>query len=279
MKSTKITKRIAVIALSVVMLATATACGGSSGNSASRIVIAGSTSVQPFMENLVEVYEDMYPDYEVDVQGGGTSAGITAASSGTADIGMASRDIKDGEFDGKSVVIALDGLAVIVHPDNPVHDLTKEQIRDIYSHDITNWSEVGGPDQTINVVTREDGSGTRGAFEDLVMVWDNEGDKKPINPASNTQNSNGTVKSCIVGDVNAIGYISLGLVDETVQAVKLNGIEANDENVTNKTYALFRPFILVMKNDASEESQHFVDFVLSREGQDLLKKEHLIPVA
>lgn len=201
--------------------------------------------------------------------------GLTSALEGTADIGMASRYLKEDEKsdfpDDKQVYIVQDGLAIIVNKDNPVENLTLEQVRDIYTHKIHNWKEVGGPDEAINVFTREAGSGTRGAFEDLVMD-----DENPINATSNVQSSNGSLASSVAGDTFAIGYVSLGSVDSGVKAVKLDGIDATAENVLNKTYKLYRPFLFVLGDEVSEAAQHFIDFVLSAKGQELLADEGLI---
>jgi len=244
------------------------ACGGRSGSS---VIITGSTSVQPYAEILSEEFAHLYPDSEIDVLGGGSSAGIQAVESGTADIGMSSRALKDSEKGLWSVEIAKDGLAIIVHPRNPLTDLSIEQLRSIYAGDITNWKDVGGEDAKIHTITREEGSGTRSAFEDLVM----EGER--ITPKAIVQDSNGSVRQLIAGDRNSIGFISLGLVDDTVKAVGLGGVAPTWDNIINGSYSLFRPFLYVAGEEPAGEAGRFIEFTLSAEGQKLLIDEGLIP--
>jgi len=249
------------------------ACGGSREG----IIVAGSTSVQPYAEILAEEYALLYPESEIDVQGGGSSAGITAAESGIADIGMSSRTLKEAERSLWSVEIAKDGLAIIIHPQNPIGNLTLEQVRDIYTGQIKSWGELGGTETKIHVIAREEGSGTRSAFEELVM------NKEQITPKAIVQNSNGAVRELIKGDKNAIGFISLGLVDipraGEVKALKLGGVTASRENVTNGSYSLFRPFLFVSNAEPHGLSKDFIDFTLSEEGQRLLVHEGLISAA
>lgn len=234
------------------------------------IIIAGSTSVQPFAEALAEEFTRLNPGILIDVQGGGSSAGVMSAQTDTADIGMSSRNLKDEEKTLWYVEIARDGLAVIVHPDNPIKDLSLKEVQDIYSGVITNWSQLGGKDAKIHVITREEGSGTRSAFESLVM------DKIEIDPRSIVQDSNGTVRMLVGDDVNAVGYISLGLVNEFVKAVTLDGVKASHDNVINGTYNLSRPFIFITHNEPTGDVKKFIDFVLSEEGKALLDAEGLV---
>ncbi|MCL2494567.1 MAG: phosphate ABC transporter substrate-binding protein [Oscillospiraceae bacterium] len=237
------------------------------------VVIAGSTSVLPYAEILAEAYAHLHAADEIDVQGGGSSAGITAAESGAADIGMSSRSLKESEKHLWSIEIAKDGLAVIVHPGNPVADLTLEQVRAVFAREITSWSQVGGADYDINVIAREEGSGSRSAFEDLVM-----GESK-ISPRAIVQASNGAVRQLVSGDKNAIGFISLGLVEEgekPVKALRLGGVEAARENVVNGTYSLFRPFLFVCAREPEGDAMAFVEFALSPEGRRILEAEGLV---
>jgi len=238
------------------------------------VIVAGSTSVQPYAEVLEEAYALLYPENIVDVQGGGSSAGITAAENGTADIGMSSRHLKDAEQGLWTIEIAKDGLAIIVHPRNPVHNLTLEQIRGIYSAQITNWKQLGGDDAKIHIITREAGSGTRSAFTDFVMGKDARITQKAI-----VQDSNGAVRLLVSSDKYAIGFISLGLVDSTVKAIELDGVAATRENVMNGSYTLLRPFLFVCKEAPTGKVKDFIDFVMSEEGQRILNKEGLIPAA
>ena len=235
------------------------------------IIVAGSTSVQPYAEILAEEYALLHPDQAIDIQGGGSSAGIAAAESGTADIGMSSRSLQEKERRLWFVEIAKDGLAIIIHPDNPIKDLTLEQLRNIYIAAVADWSELRGTQGRIHVIAREEGSGTRTAFEELVM------DGNLVTPKAIVQASNGAVKQLVAGDPNAIGYISLGLVDHTVKAVHIDGVAASLENVINGSYSLYRPFFFVTANQPDGLPKQFIDFTLSEEGQQMLMKEGLVP--
>ena len=234
------------------------------------VVVAGSTSVQPYAEILAEEYALIYPERGIDVQGGGSSAGITAVESGTADIGMSSRALNDNERDLWFVEIAKDGLAVIINPKNPIQDLSLNQIRDIYTTKINNWSELGGSKAKIHIIAREDGSGTRSAFESLVM------NSERISPKAIVQDSNGAVRQLVSDDPNSIGFISLGLVDHSVKAIKLEGVTPARENARNESYSLYRPFLFVSKSQPTGLAKEFIDFTLSPEGQQLLMNEGLI---
>lgn len=234
------------------------------------IIIAGSSSVQPYAEVLAEDYSLSHPESEIDIQGGGSSAGITAVETGTADIGMSSRALNENEQALWSVEIAKDGLAIIINPQNPVQDLTLDQIRDIYTTQISDWSELGGPRASIHIIAREDGSGTQSAFESLVMR------KAQITPRAIIQDSNGAIRQLVSGDRNSIGFISLGLVDQTVKAIRLDGVAPTRENVINGSYSLFRPFLFVANGPPTGLTKQFIDFTLSSEGQQLLVNEGLI---
>lgn len=254
-----------LIMLLTVSLASACSNIGNAG-----IIVAGSTSVQPYAEVLAEEYMILHPDIVIDIQGGGSSAGIMAAQTGTSNLGMSSRVLKDDEKSMWYVEIARDGLAVIINPDNPIQSLTLEQVRDIYSAKITNWSQVGGTNAKIHTITREDGSGTRDAFVNLVM------DESSITPKSIVQDSNGAVRQLVADDPNAIGFLSLGLVDDTVKALELDGVAATRENVMNGTYNLSRPFLFIAQSEPTGQTKQFLDYILSEEGQQLLMNEGLI---
>jgi phosphate transport system substrate-binding protein len=184
---------------------------------------------------------------------------------------MSSRSLKDEEKDLWFAEIARDGLAVIVNPANTIQDLTLEQICGIYSNSITNWDQVGGSDSKIHVITREEGSGTRSAFTDLVMK------ETEITPKAIVQDSNGAVRQLVADDPNAIGFISLGLVNEKVKALMLQGIAATPENVINGSYKLSRPFLFVSNGEPTGLAKQFLDFTLSSEGQNMLTSEGLVP--
>jgi len=253
----------------ILLLTVSTVSACSSINNAG-IIVAGSTSVQPYAEVLAEEYMIMHPDIVIDIQGGGSSAGIMAAQTGTSNLGMSSRVLKDEEKSLWFVEIARDGLAVIINPDNPIQSLTLDQVRDIYSAKITDWSELGGTKAKIHLITREDGSGTRDAFVNLVM------DESNITPKAIVQDSNGAVRQLVADDPNAVGFVSLGLVDDTVKALELDGVAATRENVMNGSYNLSRPFLFVALSEPTGQAKLFLDFILSAEGQQLLTNEGLI---
>ena len=236
------------------------------------MTVAGSTSVEPFAELLAEEYMSNHPDVHIYVQGGGSTAGIEAAISGAANIGMSSRNLIDAEKKLHAVTIAKDAIAVIVHPSNPIKDLPLDRISEVFSGKIVNWKELGGPDHPIDIVTREEGSGTRESFQKFVMG------KEDISLGALVQDSNGAVRQVISSDPNAIGYISLGLVNDQVKALSISGIQPNLANVNNSTYTLVRPFLFVFREEPAEEAKSFLDFVLSPLGQKLLLKEGLVPV-
>lgn len=236
------------------------------------ITVAGSTSVQPFAELLAEEYSRQHPDLVVNIQGGGSSAGIQAALTGAAAIGMSSRDLKPAEKEKlEPIVIALDAIAVIVHPSSQLTDLSIEQTREIFVGRARNWREFGGPDHEITVVSREEGSGTRGAFQELVMG------EEDVFPGAIVQDSNGAVRQVVADDPSAIGYISLGLVDHQVKAIRVEGVEASVDNARSGTYELVRPFLYVLAGEASPAAKAFIDYTLSPEGQEMLAGEGLVP--
>lgn len=247
-----------------------TICGCKRSGEQQVLTIAGSTSVHPFVEMLAEEYMAERPDQRVTVQSGGSTAGVQAVRGGAAQIGMVSRGLHAEEQDLNPVVIARDGIAVIVHAQNSVSSLTKDQVKGIFSGEITNWSEIGGTDGPLRPVTREEGSGTRGAFEELVM-----GDAKILTTAM-VQDSNGSIREVISNDPGAIAYISLGLVNEKVKALQIDGIAATGENVLSGTYPFSRPFLFVTMGEPLGLAKEFIEYVLSPESQATLIEEGLI---
>jgi phosphate transport system substrate-binding protein len=236
------------------------------------ITVAGSTSVEPFAELLAEEYMLRHPQSRIYVQGGGSTAGIEALRTHAAHVGMSSRSLMAEEKDLYAVTIARDAIAIIVHPTNPVGDLSFTQIKQIFSGKIRNWSEVGGHPRPIVLVTREEGSGTREAFQKLVM------EKEEISLDSLVQDSNGAIRQVVSSDPNAIGYISLGLVNEKVKAVNISGVEPNLKNIVYRRYRLVRPFLFVFNGKPEGEANSFLEFVLSPEAQELLTKEGLVTI-
>lgn len=252
-----------------VMLATVFC--GSKSSSHGAVSVVGSTSIQPFAEMLSQEFNRKQKKYYVEVQGGGSTAGIEAVRNQIAAIGMCSRSLKDDEkFD--AVTIARDGLAIVVHSGNAVDNLSKLQIREIFAGRIRNWKEVGGADVKINTISREEGSGTREAFMKLVMGHDGR-----VSRGALTQESNGAVRELVRNDPGAIGYMSLGLVLGQVKILKVDGVFPTHETVTSKKYSLVRPFLFV-RGKSSEGAEEFIKYVLSSEGQKMLEEEGLVRV-
>ena len=266
-------KRIGTLALMLWLAAILSACGSSTLASGQQLTVTGSTSVTPFAEQLADIYQREHPGVKINIQGLGSSAGIQAAQNGTVEIGMSSRHLElDEEEQLTPIEIARDALAIIVHPSNGVSDLSTEQVRGIFTGNIVNWRDVGGRDASIVIVTREAGSGTYSAFEELVM-----NDQTPASRALR-QGSNGSVRQIVAKDADAIGYISLGIVDETVKAVAVDGIRASAEAVQAGQYKLVRPFLFVNRKDAtlSPLAEDFLRYVLSPEGQHELTLAGLV---
>lgn len=252
-------------------IALALASCGASG--AGGLTITGSTSVTPFAEQLAEHYQKQHAGSSINIQGLGSAAGIRAAIDGVAEIGMSSRELQPEEAAQlEEVVIARDALAVIVNPLNPVAGLSKEQIQAIFSGKVQSWDAVGGPAAAITIVSREAGSGTFGAFDELVMKG------KPITTGALRQGSNGAIRQIVAEDPNAIGYISLGIVDSTVKALQIDQVEPSVAHVEAGTYKLVRPFLFVWRKGATLTplAQNFVDYVMGPEGQVELMKAGLV---
>ena len=228
---------------------------------------AGSTSMKDVMAVLTEVFEKENPGVNINYTGSGSGAGIEGATSGTCDIGLSSRALKDEEKESGAVenIVALDGVAIVINPANGVENLTVKQIAQIFTGEITNWSEGGGTDGEIAVFGREAGSGTRGAFEEIVGVVD-------TCKYTNEYSSTGDVIGNVASNPNAIGYASLSAVDDTVKAVKVNDVAPSEATVKDGTYEIQRPFLMVTKEGAelSEAAQAFLDFAMSAEAADYI---------
>ena len=240
------------------------------------ISMVGSTSMEKLANALSEAFMEEYPDVTVTAEFVGSGAGIEAVTNGTADIGNSSRSLKDEEKAAGVVenIVAIDGIAVCVDPANEVADLTKEQLTNIYNGTITNWKEVGGADEPIIVIGREAGSGTRGAFEELVYL-------KDACKYANELDSTGAVIAKVASTPGAIGYASLDALDDSVKALSLEGVEATAENIKAGNYFLSRPFVMATKGEISEQNdlvQAWFDFVLGDEGQQVASEVGLITV-
>jgi len=241
------------------------------------ITEAGSTTVQPLAELLADEYMQKHPDVQVTIGGGGTAQGITSVNTGLVDIGAASRELKADDPQLVKHLLARDGIAIITSPDNPVDGLTKDEIRQIFGGIIKNWSAVGGPNAAIRVIVREEGSGTRAAFEEMVMA-------KPepavqITSTALQQNTNVGVKTYVAGNEYAIGFISFGYIDNTVKALAIDGVEATEENAKNGIYPIVRPLYFLTKEAPTGLVKQFIDFCLSAEGQATVAEEGYISIA
>lgn len=267
-----------VLALGITAL---TGCGG--GQATDKVVVAGSTSVQPLSEELATAFMAANGDITVEIQGGGSGQAAVSLADGIADIGALSREVKDEEKTTitKEYVIAKDGVAVIVNTDVNVTDLSLEQIKGIFTGTITNWKEVGGKAQAITVVSREEGSGTRGAFTELtgVMVKDSAGNE--IDSTSKNaivQPSTGAVLQAVGSTPGSVGYVSMEALNDTVTALTVDGVSISKETVLDGTYAISRPFIYAVTAEVSASAQAFIDYVMSAEGQAVIEENGFIPV-
>lgn len=245
------------------------------------ITVSGSTSVTNVMEVVAETYSKE-TGIDVEVQGTGSSAGVRAANDGTSMIGMASREVarKEVTADTDLIVMARDGIAVAVNNSNSVKGLTKDQIAKIYRGETKNWKEVGGDDKPIVVVTRDTASGTRAAFEDILKLQRKINGMKvsTITQTAQVGNGNGMVKTIVANNEFAIGFISLGSVDDSLTALAVDGVAATDANIVADKYKIARPFVLLVKKDAAKEARDFIAYILSDKGQSIVASEGYIPV-
>lgn len=237
------------------------------GDISGNIVITGSTSVEKILNDMKDEFEAQNPDVTIEYTGSGSSAGITDTKSGTNNIGAASREIKDEEKEDalKTEVFAYDGIAIIVNPANEaVKDITEEQLADIYSGKITNWKDVGGNDEDIFVVSREESSGTRSAFEELIKLEDAGG----LSGNASVSEGNGPVQAAVAGNENAIGYVSFSFIDDTVKSLTVAGVEPTAELAKSGEYPLSRPFLFCYYDDkVTDAGKAFLEFAISEEGQ------------
>lgn len=255
--------------------------GGDGGETQEEVLsgelnVQGSTTVQPLAERLAEGFEALHEEVRINVGGGGSSVGVKSAGDGTADIGMASRVVKESEFEeypGMVVhTIARDGIAVVAHADVTVDDMSVEQIRGIFSGEITNWSEVGGQDAGIVVVSREEGSGTRAAFEDMVM------DDALIYGEAILQPSNGAVRTTVSTTPNAIAYLSFGYLDDSVRPIKVDGVPPTEDNAASGDYSIVRPLNMITDGEPTGVAAEWLEFIMGEEGQAIVAEEGYLPV-
>lgn len=270
----RITKLLAMVLAGSLGMISLIGCGSARKAVSGKISLAGSTSMEKVCEALMEGFMEKYPEITVTTEYTGSGAGLESLNAGSVDIGNASRHVKDEEAASGAVenVIALDGIAVIVDKDNAVIDLTSEQLASIYKGEITNWSELSGNDEAIVVIGRESGSGTRDAFEELNKIKDECKYAQELD-------STGAVLAKVASTPGAIGYVSLDVVDDSVVAEKINGVDATEANILNGTYALQRPFVMATKGAVSEQNElvkTWFDYISSSEGKDIIKSVGLI---
>lgn len=265
--------RVPIVSLiGLVLLASVVVLAGCSGAGGGTITTAGSTTVQPVAEKLAMAFMADQPEVNVVIQGGGSSTGVKSSNDGTVDIGMCSRELKPTEPNLVKHVLARDGIAIAGHKSVPVSDLTVEQVKDIFAGVITNWNEVGGDDSNIIVVAREEGSGTRAAFEEMVM------DEELITNTAILQPSNGAVKTTVANTPNSIGFLSFGYLDGSVKALAIDGVAGTAENAKNGTYPIVRPLYFLTKEQPTGIVKDFIDFCLGAEGQSIVEDEGYLSV-
>ena len=239
------------------------------------ISMVGSTSMEKLATALSEVFMEKYPGVTVQAEFVGSGAGIEAVTNGAADIGNASRNLKDEEKSKGIIenIVAIDGIAVVTDPSNKVENLTKDQLIAIYNGTTTSWKDLGGADQPIVVIGRESGSGTRSAFEELLKLEDKC-------KYSNELDSTGAVMAKVASTPGSIGYVSLDVLDKTVKTLKLENTEPTPENIKAGSYFLSRPFVMATKGDISKQNDNvkaLFDYIHSDEGKELVKSVGLIP--
>ena len=256
-----------------------TSSTGNDGSSAAAqlsgsVTTGGSTSVEHVINAFIEAFMQENPDVGVTYDPTGSGAGITGASEGTLDIGLSSRALKDDETGLDSTTFALDGIAIIVNNENTVEDLSLEQIKGLATGEITNWSEVGGPDAPVVLIGREAGSGTRDGFESIVGVED-------VCKYEQEIPSTGGVIAAVASNPNAFGYASLSAVDDSVKAVTVGGVAATEETVQDGSYQIQRPFVFVTKQGAelSDAAKAFMEFAASDAAAELIKNAGAVPLA
>ena len=268
-------KRIVAFALAAVCAVSLSAGCGKKSDGSGTVATDGSTSMEKVIGSLKETFEADNKGITVTYNPTGSGSGITAVAEGRCDIGLSSRDLKDEEKEKglTGTVLAYDGIAIIVHPENAVSDLTLEQIAGIYTGEITNWKDVGGNDAEIVVIGREAGSGTRDGFE---SISDTE-DKCKYNQELT---STGDVITTVAGNPAAIGYASLASVKDNVKALKVDGVAPSESTIKDGSYKVQRNFVLVTKTDGklSEAAQKFFDYITSSDASEVIKNAGAVPV-
>jgi phosphate transport system substrate-binding protein len=237
-----------------------------------RIDLVGSTSVQPLAEKLAENFTKSHENIRIYVQGGGSGMGIRSTEQNLADIGMSSKELSSNEKDNiTEITIGKEGIVIAVSNQNNITDLSIEQIRDIFNGNITNWKDVGGNEGEIHVITREEGSGTRSAFESIVM------DDTKIKNDAIVQSSTESVKQSVVSDPKAIGFVSFAHMSDDVKAISVDRVDPSEETIANGEYSLQRPFLFLVKGEPTGIVKEFLDWVKSPEGTKIIENDKIIP--
>jgi phosphate transport system substrate-binding protein len=235
-----------------------------------KITFAGSTTVHPLVEQMAAPFKAKYPYIDLEIAAGGSVVGINAIRDGQVDIGMSSRDLREDEERTDIVKhrIALDVLAIVVHPDNQVPGLTLEQLRQIYFGEITNWREVGGRDLPIRAVVREVSSGTRGAFDDIVLGDDQD----KLSPNVEAQITAGEVEAVVADDESAIGYVGFGNIRPDVRIVAIDNVLPSPQTAASRDYKLVRPLLLLTGKLSQPIANEFITFAQSPEGRIIIEQ-------
>ena len=260
-----------IVLISLLVAVAVFGAGCTSSTSGGTLQLAGSTSVQPDAQALAQAYMANNSGVTVNVAGGGTAAGITAVGTGTAQIGDASANLTASQLaqypNLQPTPICVDAIAIIVNPHNSVTNLTLNQTRDIYTGAITNWNQVGGNNAKINVVNREQGSGTRDGVQKIVLKGGN------FSTGGIQQSSTGAVKSYVAGDSNAIGYIATNALDNSVKALNINNVAPNYGNIADGSYVIQRYLLFVTNGAPTGLAASFINYTLSPSGQAILKAQ------
>ena len=261
-------------ALVILLLTAVFGAGCISTEDTETISIAGSTTVLPVAQAAAEEYMNQHSNADIQVSGGGSGVGATSVIGGTADIGMLSRDLKASEKEGntlKEFIVGKDGIALVGHPSNTVSDLSLEQVKAIYQGEITNWKDVGGADSEIVLIGRDSSSGTREFFTEFVL------NKEDAAKEMQELNSNGAVAQAVSITPGAIGYISLEYVDDSLKAFSIGGVAPTVDNVISGIYEINRPLLMITNGEPEGLAADYLAFILSEEGQQILKDSGFIP--
>ena len=269
-------KKFVILTIQFLMMALLSSCIGSAQvqptPSANPLIgkstFSGSTTMQPLVAQLTEVFHQRHPQVVFDVAAGGSVVGIQAVHQGTVNIGMASRALSAEEAkDIKVYTVAIDAIIIVVHPDNPVKSITLAQLQDVYMGRITNWQQLGGNDLAIMSVQRELSSGTRGVFDDLVL-----GNHQATAPKLTDVATAGDMAATVAGQSAAIGYVGFGNLSSSLQVLAISGTIPTKESIQNASYPLFRPLSFLTGPLSQPLANDFINFVLSPEGQSYVEK-------